>query len=201
MFYTIEGIDGAGCGVVRRALGKKLKEAKIAFTSLKYPMPSLPFGHDIYAFLNGKLKMTSEVQFLAFAGQMVIEKEKIRELRKKLLIIDRYLPCTLVYQGAQGFPIKKGLVFAKLFELEKPDKIFYLKVPWQIAFARKKAENKESDLFEKDKRLYQKTAKIYDQLAQKKLFAPWITIDATQTPEEEAKEIFCSILKDLKRNA
>lgn len=199
MFYTIEGIDGAGCGVVRRALEKKLKEAKIAFTSLKYPVPSLPFGHDIYAFLSGKLKMTSEVQFLAFAGQMVQEKDRIKNLRKKLLIIDRYLPCTIVFQGAHGFPIKKSLAFGRLFELEKPDKIFYLKVPWEMAFARKKAENKKSDLFEKDKPLYQKTAKIYNKLAKNKLFAPWITIDATKTPEEEAEKIFEIIKNDLNK--
>lgn len=199
MFYTIEGIDGAGCGVVRRALEKKLKEAKIAFTSLKYPVPNLPFGRDIYDFLAEKIKLPTEAQFLAFAGQMVVEKEKIRQLRKKLLIIDRYLPCTIVYQGAHGFPIKKGLAFGRLFELEKPDKIFYLRVPWEVAFARKKTENKESDLFEKDKSLYQKTAKIYNKLAKNKLFAPWITIDATQTPEEEAKQIFEIIKKDLNK--
>lgn len=199
MFYTIEGIDGAGCGVVRRELEKKLAAKKLPFTSLKYPVPNLPFGRDIYDYLAGKIEMPSEVQFLAFAGQMILEKERLKQLRKNILIVDRYLPCTLVYQGAKGFPLKKGLAFAKLFEIEKPDKIFYLKVPWQIGWQRKMAEKRKSDVHEKDKKLYQKTAAIYDQLMNKKIMAPWIKIDATQPIAKVSQDVFHYILKDLKR--
>lgn len=196
MFYTIEGIDGAGCGVVRRELEKILKKEKFSFTTLKYPVPKLPFGRDIYDFLAGKIEMPKEAQFLAFAGQMVIEKERIKKLREKLLIIDRYLPCTLVFQNAKGFPLKKGLAFAKLFEIEKPDRIFYLKVPWQIAYKRKIDEKGQPDRFEKDKSLFKKTAERYNNLAKKKVFAPWTIIDATQTPEQEAEVIYKVILND-----
>jgi len=199
MFYTIEGIDGAGCGVVRRALEKRLKEEKIEFESLKYPVPVLPFGRDIYDFLDGKVQMTSETQFLAFIGQMIQEKERIKKLRKKVLIIDRYLPCTLVFQGAKGFPLKKGLALAKLFELEKPNKIFYLQVPWKVAFERKNAEARPSDKHEADQTLYQKTASLYNKIAKAKILAPWVTIDATQTPEKEAEDILKIIKKDLKK--
>jgi len=198
MFYTIEGIDGAGCGVVRRELEKILKSNKIKFASLKYPVPNLPFGRDIYDYLAGKIKMPSVVQFLAFAGQMVFEKERLKKLRKNVLIVDRYLPCTLVYQGAKGFPLKKGLEFARLFEIEKPDKIFYLKIPWQVGYKRKRKEGKKSDLHEKDKKLYQKTERIYNELFSKKILGPWVKIDATRTPEEEAQEIFKIIIKEIK---
>jgi len=196
MFYTIEGIDGAGCGVVRRKLEKILKKEKFSFTTLKYPVPKLPFGRDIYDFLAGKIEMPSEGQFLAFAGQMVVEKDRIRKLRKKLLIIDRYLPCTLAFQSVKGFPLEKGLAFAKLFEIEKPDRIFYLKVPWEIAYKRKVDEKRLSDRFEKDKSLFSKTAESYNRLAKKKILAPWTEIDATQTPEQEAKDIYKVILDD-----
>ena len=199
MFYAIEGIDGAGCGVVRKELEKLLTKEKIKFASLKYPVPSIPFGRDIYDFLAEKITLPSEVQFLAFAGQMIYEKERIRQLRKKVLIIDRYLPCTLVFQGAKGFPLKKGLEFAKLFQIEKPNKIFYLKIPWQVGFVRKNAEKRQSDVHEKDKLLYQKTVKLYNQFAQKKVMGPWIVIDATQTPQQEAQEILTIILKDLEK--
>lgn len=199
MFYSIEGIDGAGCGVVRRELEKLLKKKKIPFTALKYPVPNLPFGRDIYDYLDGKFDMPIEVRFLAFIGQMIFEKERLKKLRHRVLIIDRYLPCTLVYQGAEGFPIKKGLTLAKIFDLQIPDKIFYLKVPWKVAYARKKAEAKKSDIFEKDKTLYQKTTKIYDQLAASKILARWVIIDATKTPGEEAEEIFHIIMRDLNK--
>ncbi|MEI6039983.1 MAG: hypothetical protein WCP93_01385 [Candidatus Berkelbacteria bacterium] len=199
MFYSIEGIDGAGCGVVRRALEKKLTEAKIPYETLKYPVPSLPFGRDIYDFLDRKTEMTNEAQFIAFIGQMVEEKARIKKLRKKVLIIDRYLPCTLVFQGAQGFSVEKGLAMAKLFELERPDRIFYLQLPWKTAFDRKTKEAKGSDRNEQNKPLFKKTADLYDQLAQKKVFGQWIKIDATQTPEQEAEDIFKVIQKDLKK--
>lgn len=199
MFYTIEGIDGAGCGVVRRGLEKLLKKEKIAFTSLKYPVPGLPFGRDIYDFLAGKIEMTTEAQFIAFAGQMVLEKNRLKKLRQQVLIVDRYLPCTLVYQGAKGFPLKTGLEFFRIFGMEKPDRIFYLRLPWQVAWQRKKNEPKQSDVHEKDKKLYQITAQIYDQLFRKKILSPWTEIDATQTPEKEAQEILEIIRKDLKK--
>ncbi len=199
MFYTIEGIDGAGCGVVRRALEKKLTEEKIPFESLKYPVPSLPFGRDIYDFLDSKIEMSHETQFIAFIGQMVAEKARLKKLRKKVLIVDRYLPCTLVFQGAQGFPVEKGLAMAKLFELEKPDKIFYLQLPWKVAYDRKNAEKKGSDRHEKDKGLYKKTADLYDKLLVKKVFSKWVTVDATQTPEQEAEDIFKVIQKDINK--
>jgi len=196
MFYTIEGIDGAGCGVVRRELEKIFKKAKLPFTTLKYPVLKLPFGDEIYDFLAGKIEMPSEAQFIAFAGQMVIEKDRIKKLRKKILIIDRYLPCTLVFQSAKGFPLEKGLAFANLFEIEKPDRIFYLKVPWEIAYKRKVDEKRQPDRFEKDKSLFRKTAEGYEKLAKKKIFAPWTIIDATQTPQQEAKDIYKVILDD-----
>jgi thymidylate kinase len=198
MFYTLEGIDGAGCGVVRRALEKKLTEEKIPYETLKYPVPALPFGRDIYDFLDSKIEMTSEVQFLAFIGQMVAEKKRIQKLRKKVLIVDRYLPCTLVFQGANGFPLAKGLAVAKLFELERPDRIFYLQLPWQVAFERKNKEARTSDRHETDKGLYKRTATLYDELLAKKVLGKWQVVDATQTPEEEAECIMKIIRKDIK---
>lgn len=198
MFYTIEGIDGAGCGTIRRALEKRLKTAKLEFSSLKYPVPNLPFGEVIYQFLDGKLKISPEVQFIAFAGQMVLEKERLKLLRKKILMVDRYLPCTLVFQGAKGFSMKKGLEFARVFEIEKPDKIFYLRVPWKTGYERKNAEARESDLHERDTALYRKTALLYNKLAAKNVLGRWVTIDATRTVDEIADEIFKIIEKDQK---
>lgn len=199
MFYTLEGIDGAGCGVIRRELEKLLKAKKIKFESLKYPVPNLPFGRDIYDYLDGKFDMSTEAQFIAFAGQMVLEKDRLKKLRKHLLIVDRYLPCTLVYQGAKGFDYKKGLEFAKIFEMEIPDKIFYLKLPWKVAWERKNAEKKKSDLFEQNKKLYIETEKTYNKLAYKKILAPWVNIDATLPIKEVGQKVFEEILKDLKK--
>ncbi len=199
MFYTIEGIDGAGCGSIRRELEKRLSKSKIEYTSLKYPVPDLPFGEVIYKFLDGKLKIEPEIQFLAFAGQMVLEKKRLKKLRKKLLIVDRYLPCTLVFQGAKGFSIKKGLDFAKIFEIEKPDKIFYLKVPWQVGYKRKNAEKRTSDLHEKDIWLYKKTAQIYNRLAKENIMGRWVVINADREIEIIADDIFAKILRDIRR--
>lgn len=197
MFYTIEGIDGAGCGVVRRALEAKLKQEKIDFETMKYPVPNVAFGRDIYDFIEGKIDLPKEAQFLAFIGQMITEKEHIRNLRKKVLVVDRYLPCTLVFQGAKGFPIEKGLKIAKIFDMEKPDRIFLLNVPWKIAYERKNKETKKSDRHESDPKLFQKTAKLYNEIKSKKVLASWISIDATQTPEQEAEDILKIIKKDL----
>jgi len=198
MFYTLEGIDGAGCGVVRRELEKLLRQANINFETLKYPVPSLPFGRDIYDYLDGKFEMPTQAQFLAFIGQMLIEKSRIKTLRRHILIIDRYLPCTLVFQGAKGFPLEKGLELAKLLELETPDRIFYLKVPWQVAYDRKNKESRQSDVHEANPELFRKTALLYNKVAKAQILAPWSVIDATQTPQEEAEQIFEFILKDLK---
>jgi thymidylate kinase len=131
---------------------------------------------------------------------MVAEKQRILKLRKKVLIIDRYLPCTLVFQGANGFPLAKGLAVAKLFELERPDRIFYLQLPWQVAFERKNKEARASDRHETDKSLYKRTAILYDELLEKKVLGKWQVVDATQAPEEEAECIMKIIRKDIKKN-
>jgi len=95
--------------------------------------------------------------------------------------------------------LEKGLEIAKILEIEKPDRIFLLRVPWEIAYERKSKEARTSDRHEKDKSLFEKTAAGYEKVLKMQIFAPWTTIDATKTPEEEAQEIFEIIKKDINK--
>jgi len=202
MFYALEGIDGAGCGAQRKNLEVKFKEKDLAVSTLKFPYYGSPIGEVIHEFLHGERELSVEMQFLLYASQMIDEKEKIREARKKEIIItDRYFASPLAYQGLRGFPLQSGLQFAEIFGLEIPDTTFFLDTPPQIAYARKlKEEGKEElDRNESDKKFLVDVDKKYHELMRKNVLTKWVCIDNTKTIDEVSEEIISFILKDQEK--
>src|SRR3989339_540099 len=103
MFFVLEGIDGAGCGAQRKNIEKIFTEQGINIHTMKYPYYENSFGELLRKFLKEGLKLSVEMQFLLFAGQMVAEKEKIQQLRQgKIVLCDRYFAGTIIYQGIYG---------------------------------------------------------------------------------------------------
>jgi thymidylate kinase len=128
--------------------------------------------------------------------QFVMDKKMIAEKRKsEILIADRYFSTTLCYQTLEGIDMKMALDFAKNFEVEVPDAIFYLDVDPDIAIKRKHGEDKEKNFREKDFDFIRKTAKQYKMLVEKQVWGKWINIDGNKGIEEITKNIYNEILK------
>lgn len=204
MFFVIEGIDGAGCGAQRRNIEKMLMEKGQKVSTLKFPYYNDPIGKMLKDFLKNGKDLSTEMQFLLFAGQMLSEKEKIANLRRKeILIVDHYFASTLCYQGVKGFDYQKGMFFAKIFDLQIPDTIFYLDTPLEIARERKrKEEGKELlDRHEKDIDLISKVDNYYRMLIKNKIFSKWICIDNSKSIDEVSRNIIKIIDNFNKRSA
>lgn len=188
LFFVIEGVDGAGCGAQRKAVAEKLKNLGFKVLDVKYPYYGSPVGGMIHDFLHGKVELSVEMQFLLYATNMVEDKEKIKEALNggKVVVADRYITSSFVYQSLRGFPTDKMLGFAKLFEMPVPDAVFLLDVPVEVAMRRKLAEEgkDELDINERDIGFMEKVSKRYLEVARKNVFAKWTKVDGTRSIDE-----------------
>jgi dTMP kinase len=201
MFIVIEGIDGAGCETQGKNLKKMIegsfdfaqddqKKSKPVFL-VKYPDYDRNVGKIIRDFLYENKGLTPKQQFLLYTMQFIMDKKMIEERRKnEILIADRYFSTTLCYQTLEGIDIKMALDYAKNFEIEVPDAIFYLNVDPDIAIKRKHGEDKEKNFREKDFNFIRKTHKQYQKLFDEQVWTKWINIDGNKGIEEITKEIY-----------
>lgn len=198
MFIVIEGIDGAGCETQGKKLMELLNDKKTRLTPhlIKYPDYDRNVGKIIRDFLYENKGLTAQQQFLLYTMQFVMDKKMIAERRQnEILIADRYFSTTLCYQTLEGINMQMALDYAKNFEIEIPDAIFYLNVDPDIAINRKHGEDKEKNFREKDFDFIRKTAKQYKILVETQPWGKWINIDGNKGIEEITKNIYNEILK------
>lgn len=196
MFIVIEGIDGAGCETQGKNLIKLLKESGKKVSLIKYPDYDRNVGRIIREFLYDNKNLTAQQQFLLYTMQFIMDKKMIETRRKdEILIADRYFSTTLCYQTLEGIDMKMATDYAKNFEIEVPDAIFYLNVDPDIAIKRKHGEDKEKNFREKDFDFIRKTHKQYQMLVDKQVWGKWINIDGNKGIEEITQNIYNEVLK------
>ncbi len=196
MFIVIEGIDGAGCETQGKNLVKMLNESNKKVSLIKYPDYDRNVGKIIRDFLYENKGLTAQQQFLLYTMQFVVDKKMIAEKRRdEILIADRYFSTTLCYQTLEGIDIKMALDYAKNFQIEVPDAVFYLNVDPEIAIKRKLGEDKEKNFREKDFNFIRKTHKKYQELVDNQVWAKWVEIDGNKGIEEITKNIYNEVLK------
>lgn len=195
MFIVIEGIDGAGCETQGKNLIKLLAKSGKKASLIKYPDYERNVGKIIQEFLYKNKNLTPEQQFLLYTMQFVMDRNMIVERRQnEILIADRYFSTTLCYQILEGIDLKMALDFAKNFQIEVPDAIFYLNVDPDIAIKRKHGEDKIKNFREKDFDFIRKTHKKYQMLVDNQVWGKWINIDGNKGIEEITKDIYNKII-------
>ena len=200
MFIVIEGIDGAGCETQGKNLIKMLESKGLMNqtpTLIKYPDYDRNVGKIIRDFLYENKGLTAQQQFLLYTVQFIMDKKMIAEKRKdEILIADRYFSTTLCYQTLEGIDMKMALDYAKNFQIEVPDAIFYLNVDPDIAIKRKHGEDKKKIFGKKDFDFIRKTVKNNTKmLVEKQVWTKWVNIDGNKGIEEITKNIYNEILK------
>ncbi len=194
MFIVIEGIDGAGCETQGKNLIKLLSESGKKASLIKYPDYDRNVGKIIRDFLYESKGLTPQQQFLLYTMQFVMDKKMIETKRKdEILIADRYFSTTLCYQTLEGIDMQMATDYAKNFEIEVPDAIFYLNVDPDIAIKRKHGEDKIKNFREKDFDFIRKTHQQYQMLVDKQVWGKWINIDGNKGIEEITKDIYNKI--------
>ncbi|PIY60026.1 dTMP kinase [Candidatus Woesearchaeota archaeon CG_4_10_14_0_8_um_filter_47_5] len=181
-----EGIDGAGKGLQIRIALKDRRA--VLFT---YPDKDWAIGRVIQGFLKNKIRLAPANQFFLYLSDIHKDQERIGTLlaQGKNVFLDRYVSSTIAYQGASGFPVKRGLEVAKEIGFLKPDLTIHLDINPTQSVARKKKQSAKLERFEK-KKFLGKVRSNYLKLAKSILLSKsWAVVDAGRAPDEVRAEI------------
>ena len=198
MFIVLEGCDGSGLTTQTKLLSEALKRAKMKVWATKEPTKS-EIGILIRKILakqekNEKMEdamYDAKALALLFAADRMMHQKEIRKRLSEgyIVISDRYLLSSYVYQVEEGLPfewvkcINEGCI--------APDITFVLNVPPEVCMERLKGR-KNFEIFENEAKL-RKIHKRYLKLAS--LMENVFVIDGDRPKEE----VLADILECLKR--
>jgi dTMP kinase len=205
LLVSFEGIDGCGKTTQVNLLLQKLqllgKKAQMlrepGGTQASEKIRELLLQEDL------ALEPLSELLLFSAARAELVTKVLTPLLASNeldVVILDRFTDSTIAYQGyGSGIP-NVTLLAALATDDLVPDLTFYLRLPPETAYERVSRRTDKKDRFEsRPKSFFAKVQKGYDILAATPKNSNRIkVIDATQTPEAAAIQIFNQIQKHLK---
>ena len=174
-FIVVEGIDGSGKTTQVELLVRRME--KKGLKAIKTSEPSEgPIGLSIRS-LTSRISPHEEAHLFAKDRRYHVEHEIIPALNAGTHVVsDRYLHSSLAYQGARGASIERILEWNKTIAL-KPDAIFFMEIPIDIALLRIKAgRNNSFSIYETLEDL-----KAVDQIYRSIKDPLIVRIDATRT--------------------
>lgn len=175
ILVAFEGIDGAGKTTQARELAAALERAGVPYITTKEPT-SGPWGVKIRTSAQtGRLPIEEELAaFLADRREHVAALITPALNAGKVVIIDRYYPSTVAYQGARGVD-REELLQLNAFA-PKPDVLLIMDIAPDVGLTRVRSRGDVADLFEKEDELA-RARQIFLQFAGD---AQTHVIDATQ---------------------
>lgn len=187
----LEGIDGSGRSTQSKKLANYLKEKGVDSEWLTYRGPEgNPIAKLILDYLYKKLDIPIETVLMLFCALHTQNTARIKKFLSegKRVVLDRYFPSAVAYQGVQGVGVEKAKKIGEPLSL-KPDVILYLKVSPKTGMKRKQKQKREIDRHEEDLKLQQRVSDEYDRLADENFLGPWFIIDAEKSLEDVFSEI------------
>lgn len=146
-FLVLDGIDGAGKSTQLRILADLLRRAGAEVVTSKEPTTG-PWGMKIRASAqDGRMALEDELQ--AFIED---RREHVRDLiepalaRGAVVILDRYYPSTIAYQGARGGDVPR--MRALMREFPVPDLTLIFDLDPEVGVGRVAARDGAPDHFE-----------------------------------------------------
>lgn len=208
LYITIEGVEGAGKGTQIKKIEQYFRDNNIDYLMTREPGGS-EIGEQIRKILldTKNKKMDPETEFLLFAAnrkQNITEIVKPAKKQGKIIISDRGLDSSVVYQG---FSRGVNLDFIKNIHKEImvdcfPDLTIILLVDPKVGLERVKKDNRaESKIGELDRiekeglDFHQKVYDAYKKIAQDD--PRYLIVDASQSPEQVFAEIKQVIEKNI----
>ena len=192
LLIDIEGIDGTGKHTQSMMLKEKLEKIGYKVDIFSYPEYASIYGNIIKKFLDHKLELSFDEQFLVYLLDMIKDKIRVDRLLKNghMVIMDRYFLSTIAYQCANGFSYQKAKDIMTIVSLSVPSIIFYLDLPIEIANQRKRKQKGVVDRFESDSHFLVNVKKIYNLLISDQFPSPvWKTVNGAQSPKSVHHEI------------
>ncbi|MCF8828225.1 dTMP kinase [Xanthomonas campestris] len=147
LLIAIEGIDGAGKTTLARSLATLLEQAGARVVLSKEPTNG-PWGTQLrQSAATGRLSAQDEVDLLLRDRREHVETLIAPALaRGEIVILDRYFPSMVAYQGAAGLPLDT-LLAANDFA-PRPDLLLLLDLPPPTGLARIRARGDAPNHFE-----------------------------------------------------
>ncbi len=196
MFISFEGIDGSGKSTQAKLLVKKLQEENRSVLFLREPGGTEISEQIRNILLNKKnLKMTQIAELLLFSAsraQLVSEVIKPALLNNTVVITDRYVDSTTVYQG-HGRGLHHGGIkginsLATMGVM--PKKTFLIDITVQEMNSRRHANHQEIDRMEmSNDDFYHRVRQGYLELAKEEP-GRFVTIDGKESIETIHQQIW-----------
>ena len=149
---AIEGIDGAGKTTQIQKLAEKLREWDLEVVASKEPTNS-PWGAVIRRAAAGE-RISIEQEVEAFIEDRKIHVAQVINpalSRGAIVLLDRYFPSNIAYQGARGYDIDE--LFSKNSFAPIPDLTLILDVDPDTGIGRVRARDGKENSFETNGRL------------------------------------------------
>ncbi|MDD2678774.1 MAG: dTMP kinase [Candidatus Nanoarchaeia archaeon] len=172
MIISFEGIDGSGKGTQAKKLLEYFESKNKPSILMDFPQYETPTGKKIREYLDGKKKLDALGIAKLFYEDQLAQKEKIIEMERNgiIIILDRYVLSTKVYQGAKANPEEKEKIMNEIAKLQKnlpkPDLTIVFDLPVEESAKRIMARGRKTDIHEKNleylirvRNLYLETAK------------------------------------------
>lgn len=195
---VLEGIDGSGKGTQIARLTDRLEASGHKVLVTREPSAG-PIGTLIRQALADASQFDEATMALLFAADRL---EHIREMKAHLaageiVLCDRYVLSSLAY-NSQTLTLEWILALNQ--EADKrlhPDLTLYFDLSEQIALARIGARGSDRERYETQRQLYQ-VREMYRMLADVRLDDNVVTIDASQTPEAIAEDVWRAVVPLIK---
>lgn len=193
LLIAIEGIDGAGKTTLANRLADVLRQAGAEVVQSKEPTTG-PWGRKLReSAATGRLQPEQEVDYLLRDRRQHVEELIAPTLaRGGVVILDRYFPSMVAYQGATGLPLDE-LLAANDFA-PRPDVLLLLDLPPATGLGRIRARGDAPNHFETEQNL-QRCREIFLQLQlpTKQL------IDASQDADAVLREAHAAVIGEVTR--
>lgn len=199
LLITLEGIDGCGKSSVLKMIKESFDDPRLLF--LREP-GSTQISEKIRLLLqdteNEEMNPWCEAYlYAASRAQLVQEVIKPALMKKRIVIVDRFIDSSLIYQG-----IGRGCGVQEIKELNKramdgikPDLTIYLDCPAEVAASRRRAARNEDRIESESIEFFEKLRQGYLNLVKSKN-RKFMKIDATQSLEK-IKEELSEILEEV----
>ena len=190
---VIEGVDGSGKTTQAKMLTEYLKKRGYPVILLKEPTDG-PKGKLIRLRLeNGNVNQFELMRLYAEDRyENVINNIKPALNEGKIVIVDRYVPSSLVYQSINGPTIEEILEANSFAPI--PDIVIIIDIPEDEAVKRMLSENKKQDAFERKEFLKKVREKYLTLPEELKKFSEWantkfIIVNGLRKQEEVFQDI------------
>jgi dTMP kinase len=198
LLIDFEGIDGSGKKTQAKLLRKALLKKGFQVTVYSYPNYKSKYGQIVKRFLDGSINLNADEQFLLYLLDMVKDKKEVKQKLQKgfIVIMDRYFLSAIAYQCANHFDYDAAKKIVKLIDLPTPSIIFYLEIPMDVAYCRKRKQKGIGDIFEENKEFLEGVIKIYERMFKERfLSSSWVQLDGTEKPEVINRQVLLNVNK------